>query len=267
MGLYPPLAALAREADGACARRSRRSSRARSPRAPTSPRSTSRAAPRTGLPPGRGERRELVETRARRRRLRARGHDRAVARVPRPPPRRSARRQLRLRPLRLPRAAAGVAWLEANAPRLGRRAGRDPGPRLGAELSRASHGVAVPVADPATGAVSLVRLSRREARATGATRTTQRLRRLLARSSRRSASQAVSLSTSDPLRDRPRVHRVGRGAAARDARPMRTVRRPCWRRSSRRLPRAGRVPRQPQQPHPLTVRASSCPASSSSATR
>ena len=60
------------------------------------------------LPPGRRDRPWLVAERARCRAVRrARRHGRAGARVARPRPHRLARRHLRLRPLRLSRAAAG----------------------------------------------------------------------------------------------------------------------------------------------------------------
>ena len=57
-----------------------------------------------------------------------------------------------------------AAWLEARRARLGRRAGGDPGPGLGAELP-GRRSVVVPIADPAGGGTRLVRLTGREARA------------------------------------------------------------------------------------------------------
>ena len=81
-------------------------------------------------------------------------------------------------------------------------------------------GAALPIADPATGAVSLVRLSRRE--------TAARRAENVARSERlRGRARVVRLARGDALddrpgRDRPCVHRVGRGTTARDRRPVRT---------------------------------------------
>ncbi len=70
----------------------------------------------------------------RRRARRAGGDRRRGAPLPRPPPRLRHAGQLRLRPLRLPRGHPAGRVGRARGPGLGRRAGGDPGPDLGAQL-------------------------------------------------------------------------------------------------------------------------------------
>ena len=140
--------------------------------------------------------------------------------------------QLRLRRLRLPRAAAARTWLARAIAPLGPRPRDRPGPGLGAELPASSRRSTVPFAEPGDGRVVAARFARSEARddaprtrrasggcsasfaASVSTRSSS-ARATRSRSTARSSSGPSSDGRDEGARDEPSALDRGRGSRGR----------------------------------------------------